>query len=297
VTQGEDQTESRDSIEHACLESGWLARLALVNDNEQKLYNYLNAHGLGVYYTITTSHGMNHHYSTAGLSPSAIAMGLAQPQCMSHDDWAEILLEHREDWEKALEMFLGADGKIARLASAPLKKVRQSLRTVIASCGTSAAPDEGAGTGIDGAEDEISDEVSEGAAMYDAVRLSFLEGIEDGDEVRAEETVGDRGSAEGIDRTVIEECYGIAQDPDAVGEVAIIKTVEQLLRAFVYTHAVPIIMKTIENTGQSGRNPDVEELEAAKSRFHDTCATIGKIYQDIRDAGNGYASELQVHGP
>jgi hypothetical protein len=72
VTQGEDQTESRDSIEHACLESGWLARLALVNDNEQKLYNYLNAHGLGVYYTITTSHGMNHHYSTAGLSPSAI---------------------------------------------------------------------------------------------------------------------------------------------------------------------------------------------------------------------------------
>jgi hypothetical protein len=72
VTQGEDQTESRDSIEHACLESGWLARLALVNDNEQKLYNYLNAHGLGVYYTITTSHGMNHHYSTAGLRPSAI---------------------------------------------------------------------------------------------------------------------------------------------------------------------------------------------------------------------------------
>ena len=72
MTQGEDQTESRDSIEHACLESGWLARIALVNDNEQKLYNYLNAHGLGVYYTITTSHGMNHHYSTAGLSPSAI---------------------------------------------------------------------------------------------------------------------------------------------------------------------------------------------------------------------------------
>ena len=72
MTQGEDQTESRDSIEHACLESGWLARLALVNDNEKKLYNYLNAHGLGVYYTITTSHGMNHHYSTAGLSPSAI---------------------------------------------------------------------------------------------------------------------------------------------------------------------------------------------------------------------------------
>jgi hypothetical protein len=41
------------------------------------LYNYLNAHGLGVYYTITTSHGMNHHYSTAGLSPSAIPAAAA----------------------------------------------------------------------------------------------------------------------------------------------------------------------------------------------------------------------------
>ena len=89
-------------------------------------------------------------------------------------------------------MFLGADGKIAQLASAPLKKVRQSLRTVIASSGTSGAPDEGAGTGIDGAEEELSDEVSEGAARYDAVRLSFLEGIEDSDGVRAEETVGDQ---------------------------------------------------------------------------------------------------------
>jgi hypothetical protein len=34
--------------EHACLESGWLARLALVIDSEQKLGNYPNAHGLGV---------------------------------------------------------------------------------------------------------------------------------------------------------------------------------------------------------------------------------------------------------
>ena len=129
--------------------------------------------------------------------------------------------------------------------------------------------------------------------MYNYLNAHGLgvEGIEDGDEVRAEETVGERGTAEGIDRTVIEECYGIAQNPDAVGEVAIIKTVEQLLRAFVYTHAVPIIMKTIENTGQSGRNPDVEELEAAKSRFHETCAVIGKIYQEVRDAGKRYASE------
>jgi len=41
------------------------------------LYNILNAHGLGVYYTITTSQEMNHHYSTAGLSPSAITMATA----------------------------------------------------------------------------------------------------------------------------------------------------------------------------------------------------------------------------
>jgi hypothetical protein len=32
----------------------------LVNYNEHKLYNILNAHGLGVYYAITASHGMNH---------------------------------------------------------------------------------------------------------------------------------------------------------------------------------------------------------------------------------------------
>ena len=36
-------------------------------------------------------------------------MGLEQPQCMSHDDWAELLLENRDDWEKAVELFLGTE--------------------------------------------------------------------------------------------------------------------------------------------------------------------------------------------
>ena len=52
---------------------------------------------------------MNSFCSRAGLSPSAIAMGLEQPQCMSHDDWAELLLENRDDWEKAVELFLGTE--------------------------------------------------------------------------------------------------------------------------------------------------------------------------------------------
>ena len=76
---------------------------------------------------------------------------------MSHDDWAELLLENRDDWEKAVEHFLGTDGKIARLASTPLRKVRQSLRTVIASSGTSETPEEGAGTGIHGAKNDVSE--------------------------------------------------------------------------------------------------------------------------------------------
>ena len=72
MDQGEDQAESQGPSQDRSIMHGPRQCLALVNDNEQKLYNILNAHGLGVYYTITTSQEMNHHYSTAGLSPSAI---------------------------------------------------------------------------------------------------------------------------------------------------------------------------------------------------------------------------------
>ena len=73
MDQGEDQAESQGPSQDRSIMHGPRQCLALVNDNEQKLYNILNAHGLGVYYTITTSQEMNHHYSTAGLSPSAIS--------------------------------------------------------------------------------------------------------------------------------------------------------------------------------------------------------------------------------
>ena len=76
MDQGEDQAESQGPSQDRSIMHGPRQCLALVNDNEQKLYNILNAHGLGVYYTITTSQEMNHHYSTAGLSPSTIAAAL-----------------------------------------------------------------------------------------------------------------------------------------------------------------------------------------------------------------------------
>ena len=74
MDQGEDQAESQGPSQDRSIMHGPRQCLALVNDNEQKLYNILNAHGLGVYYTITTSQEMSHQYSTAGLSPSAITV-------------------------------------------------------------------------------------------------------------------------------------------------------------------------------------------------------------------------------
>ena len=72
MDQGEDQAESQGPSQDRSIMHGPRQCLARVNDNETELYNYLNAHGLGVYYTITTSQEMSHQYSTAGLSPSAI---------------------------------------------------------------------------------------------------------------------------------------------------------------------------------------------------------------------------------
>ena len=246
-----------------------------------------------------------------GSSPehSAIVMGLAQAARKDKTDFAEAIFEDRSAWESVMKDFLGTDGNIARLIKNPLRNIRQTLRTVIGSPGGSGTTTAASGLMQSGdghgarSDQDVADHMTEVSAIAEAIRLAegTLTGDghgeqEDGDEAPGVPSLEESQMAESI--------YEAAQDSAAINEVDIFKVVENMLRKFIWDHALPVMMKEMSAEVTTPQSADLRELEAAEEKFLEGCHQLSKIYKDIQDADREFTlgtklnqeADVELHG-